>query len=63
MMVQDPIVAEVRAIREEIAAECDYDPHKIYLRGCEIARQWQGRVVTKEELLGHPASQEQTDRK
>ena len=36
-MWRDPIVAEVRRIREEIAAECDHDLAKIlkYLRSRE----------------------------
>jgi hypothetical protein len=28
-MINDPIVAEVRAIREKLAAECDFDIGKI----------------------------------
>lgn len=48
-MTKDPIVEEVRAARERIAAECDYDNHKIYERGWEILRRWKGKVVTREE--------------
>ena len=36
-MFNDHIVEEVRAIREQLAAECDFDIHKI----CEQARQEQ----------------------
>lgn len=36
-MFRDPIVEEVRAIRERLAAECDFDIHKI----CERARESQ----------------------
>lgn len=49
-MALDPIIAEIRAVRERIAAECDYDFHKMCLRGTETLRQWKGRVVTEEEL-------------
>jgi len=49
-MALDPIIAEIRAVRERIAAECDYDFHKMCQRGEETLRQWNGRVVTKEEL-------------
>lgn len=38
-MFSDHIVEEVRAIREQLAAECDFDIHKI----CEQARQEQAR--------------------
>ena len=31
-MSDDPIVAEVRAIRDKLAAECDYDVDKIVRR-------------------------------
>jgi len=48
-MPRDPIVEEVRMARERIAAECDYDVHKIYQRGCEILKGWKGKVVTQEE--------------
>lgn len=37
--------------REKIAAECDYDIHKIYRRGCEILKRWTGKVVTRQEWL------------
>ena len=50
-MFTDPIVEEVRAAREKIAAECDHEMHKIYERGCEIQKQWGGKVVTREQLL------------
>ena len=48
-MSRDPIVEEVRIAREKIAAECDYDVHKICNRGCEILKDWKGKVVTQEE--------------
>jgi len=49
-MPTDPIVEEVRKAREKIAAECDYDIHRILQRGYEIMEGWPGRVVTKEDL-------------
>ena len=36
-MTDDPIVAEVRAIRDKLAAECGYDVKEIFRR----IRQWQ----------------------
>jgi hypothetical protein len=50
-MSRDPIIEEVRTARERIAAECDYDMHKIYQRGCGILRRWKGKVVTHEQWL------------
>jgi hypothetical protein len=59
-MSSDPIVAEICAVRERIAAECDYDYHKMCRRGEDILRQWQGKVVTKQEFrhkrVGSPSS-------
>ena len=49
-MRKDPIVEEVRAAREKIAAECGYDFRKALARDREILRHWRGKVVTKEEL-------------
>jgi hypothetical protein len=49
-MRKDPIVEEVRAAREKIAAECGYDFRKALARDREILRHWPGKVVTKEEL-------------
>ena len=50
-MSRDYIVDEVRRIREEIAAECGYDFKRLAERHRKIAREWPGKVVTKEELL------------
>jgi hypothetical protein len=49
-MSLEPIVAEIRAIREQIAADCDYDFHKMCQRGEELLHQWNGKIVNKEEL-------------
>jgi hypothetical protein len=51
-MFLDPIVSEIRAVRERIAIECDCDFHKMCQRGEETLRHWKGRIVTKEELCG-----------
>lgn len=49
-MWKDPIVAEVRAIREQIAAECNYDLHKLFEMQREVERTWQGTIVRREDL-------------
>jgi len=49
-MSPEPIVAEIRAVRAQVAADCNYDFHQICLRGEEVLRQWNGKIVTKEEL-------------
>ncbi|MGA2059072.1 MAG: hypothetical protein ABSG67_01220 [Thermoguttaceae bacterium] len=51
-MFIDPIVQEVRAAREKIAAECDYDYHKILLHGQEMWERYkdQFKIVSKAEL-------------
>ena len=41
-------MAELRAIRAQIAAECDYDFAKLVERAQAIQRAWKGPVVTKE---------------
>jgi hypothetical protein len=50
-MWKDPIVEEVRAIREKIFAECGYDIRKLIAREREILKRWKGKVVTKAELM------------
>jgi hypothetical protein len=54
-MFIDPIVEEVRAAREKITADCDYDFHKILLHGQEILERYkdQFKIVSKEELEQH----------
>ena len=49
-MPGDPIVEEVRAAREAIFAECDYDLHKLMLRSRRVLKRWTGPVVTREDL-------------
>ena len=50
-MCRDHIVADVRRIREEIAAECGYDLKRLAERDREVAETWPGRLVSKEKLL------------
>ena len=63
-MEDDPIVAEVRAIRDRLAAECGYDINEIFRR----IRRWQAesgleyvsypprRVAAQEDVAGRPAA-------
>lgn len=44
-MVEDPIVEEIRKIRNDIAAESDFDMDKIYRRALEIQKNWKGKLV------------------
>ena len=50
-MFKDPIVEEVRRIREELFAECDYDLHKLREKDRELMKRWKGKVITREELF------------
>ena len=45
-MFEDPIVAEVRRVRDELARRFNYDVHAI----CEDLRKRQGKTVTGDEL-------------
>ena len=45
-MFEDPIVAEVRRVRDELARQFNYDVHAI----CEDLRKRQGQTVTGDEL-------------
>jgi len=45
-MFDDPIVAEVRRVRDELARRFNYDVHAI----CEDLRKRQGQTVTGDEL-------------
>jgi hypothetical protein len=44
---KDPIVAEIHAVREQIARECDYDLDKIVERLRARERQHTGRLVSQ----------------
>ncbi len=50
-MCDDPIVAEVRAARERLLAECGYDLHKVIEKSRRILKNWPGKVITKEQFL------------
>ena len=43
-MDDDPIVAEVRRAREQIAAECGYDWARLLQREQEIYERWKDRM-------------------
>lgn len=45
-MFEDPIVAEVRRVRDELARKFNYDVHAI----CEDLRKRQGQTVTGDQL-------------
>jgi hypothetical protein len=49
---EDPIVAEVHAVRAQLAAECGHDSHKLSERTIEVQRRYAGQIktVSKEEL-------------
>ena len=44
--MNDPIVEEVRRIREQIAKECDYDMHKLFELQKRVYDEWKGKKVT-----------------
>lgn len=49
-MWKDPIVEEVRAIREKLTAEAGYDLRKMFKRYHEERKSWKGKVVGKVQL-------------
>jgi hypothetical protein len=51
-MFVDPIVEEVHAARAKIAAQCEYDFHKMSARAKELMDRYKGQftIVTKEEM-------------
>ena len=64
-MSSDPIVAEVRAIRDKLAAECGYDIHEIFRRirrrqaesGLEYVRYPPRHAVPPDGAAAHPADE------
>ena len=46
LMSEDPIVAEVRRVRDELARQFNYDVHAIF----EDLRKHEGQTVTGDEL-------------
>jgi hypothetical protein len=49
-MMDDPIVAEIRAARAKLMEECDLDLDKLFARLKEMEMQHPERVITKEQL-------------
>ena len=64
-MRDDPIVAEVRAIRDKLAAECGYDVEEIFRRirkrqaesGLEYVRLPPRRAVQRQDAAGSPSDE------
>ena len=64
-MRDDPIVAEVRAIRDKLAAECGYDVREIFRRirqrqaesGLDYVRYPPRRVVPPVDVAAQPAGE------
>ena len=65
MAMSDPIVAEVRAIRDRFAAECGYDLKEIFRRirqreaesGLEYVRYPPRRVVPPDDAAARPGGE------
>jgi hypothetical protein len=57
-MFTDPIVEEVRAAREHLAAECGFDIHRMIRRARQRSREAGIRVVTVSEMIqrSHPVA-------
>jgi hypothetical protein len=49
--MKDPIVGEVRKIRETLAAECGFDLHRIALRQKRVGERWKGKKVSYDDLV------------
>jgi hypothetical protein len=49
-MWEDPIVREVRANRDKLAAKDGYDTGKMFQRQKRVLVRWKGRVLSKEQL-------------
>ena len=45
MTTDDPIIQEIRATRAKFQAECDNDPHKMYLRLVKEQKKHANRLV------------------
>ena len=52
----DPIVAEVRRIREQLASECNYDLGVLLEKEREFLKTWKGKKVSYEELMAERES-------
>ena len=55
--MSDPIVTEVRQIREQIARECGFDMHKLFELQKRSCDQWNGKKMTYEELAAWQKTQ------
>ena len=61
----DPVVAEVRAIRDELAAECGYDVEEIFRRirkrqtesGLEYVSPPPRRAASRQDAAGPPSDE------
>ena len=64
-MIDDPIVAEVRAIRDKLAAECGYDIEEIFRRvrkrqaasGLEYVSPPPRRAAPRQDAAGPPSDE------
>ncbi len=64
-MRDDPVVAEVRAIRDKLAAECGYDVEEILRRirrrqaesGLEYVSPRRGRAALRQDAAGLPSDE------
>ena len=54
-MYHDPIVEEVRAIRERLAAECEFDVHKIFERARKQQAASNAMIVNYSKKADEPA--------
>lgn len=54
-MYHDPIVGEVREIRERLAAECDFDVHKIFERARQQQAASNATIVNDSKEADEPA--------
>lgn len=53
-MFEDPIVNEIRASREKIAAELNYDIHKLFSLWREMEKEHPDRLVVTKQLSNQP---------
>jgi hypothetical protein len=57
-MSKDPIIAEVRRVRESIFSECEQDMDKLFQRVKRLEQKHPQRLITKSQLdalRGHKA--------
>jgi len=56
-MRPDPIVAEVRKVREQIARDADFDMHKLFEMQRRAYEEWPGKKLTYEQRQKELGSQ------